>query len=154
MALPKENFELNSKGHRDDPTAAGFVSSLTNTESLVLGAQAADLISKLSGDLTLTEYYAVAWALSQSGQSGKSQQILNQGLDAAKASGDQDLPGLLALLRQQASTLFSLQKPSEGRGFYRQALNAVNRSASNSHYVANTNGYTEYLWTTMRFSDR
>jgi tetratricopeptide (TPR) repeat protein len=151
IALPKENFELTQK-YRDNPSAAGLLSSLINTESLVLGAQAADLISKLPGDLTLTEYFAVAYSLSQSGQSETSQQILAQGLEAAKANPDQDLPGLLALLRQEGSTLFSTERASEGRGFYRQALSVVNQSSSSSQYVANVNGYTEYVWANAELS--
>jgi hypothetical protein len=151
--LPKENFLLNRK-YANDPGALGFLGPLVNTENLVLGGQAANLISSLRGEVTPTEYYAVAWALNQSAQSATGERLLNRGIEVARRNPAKDFPGFMALLRFRATLYFSVGKPEAGRRIMREVLDALDRYVGNPYERANAQVSTETMWARSELTQR
>jgi hypothetical protein len=144
--LPRENFEL-TRRYAGDAEAQRYLGSLINTEQVVLGSQAADLISQVPDEVTASEYYAVAWALSASGQSEAGRSLLEQGLNAIEGGDEQDVPGSLALVRQQAFDHFSVGEEAEGRQLYRKALSLIDQTSETSPAtVAYMKANSELQW--------
>lgn len=141
QALPKEAFQLD-RDYPDDPNARTFLRGQINTENLVLGHQAADLIEQLEGKVSANEYYATAYALAASGQSTRAEELITQGLTVAN-----DALGEAALLRQLADGRFRVADFEGGRDAFRRALTVFDRYPEPNRYlVASTQTFTEAVW--------
>jgi tetratricopeptide (TPR) repeat protein len=150
--LPKENFELNRR-YAGDPVAIGALAPLVNTENQVLGQQAAELIDELEGDVTATQYWAVAYALGTAGLSKRSDELLDQGIEAARPNAANDVQGYLALLRQRANSYFTLGQLENGRRLYRRASGIFDAYPERNRFViANVQASTLLGWATAELS--
>jgi len=101
VTIPSENAEINSK-YSDNPSLLSQVGGALNSEQIVLASQAADLISELDGDVTASEYYAVASALGRAGLARDEQALVEQGISEIAPHAEADAQGYLDLLRARA----------------------------------------------------
>jgi hypothetical protein len=141
QVIPKENFEL-YRTYAKDPEAQRTLGSLINTENLVVSRQAAELIEELDGDVSATEYYAVAYAFVFSDQPVEASRLLSEGLKVA-----QDPLNEAALLRQDAVVRFGLGDQEGARGRFQEALDIFDKYPGQSEvFVAATHLFTETSW--------
>lgn len=141
QVLPKENFEL-YRTYADDPLAQRTLGPLLNTENIVLGRQAADLIEELEGEVGAVEYYATAYALALSDQPVAASELITEGLKVAE-----DPVNETALLRQDAAIRFSLGDLEGGRRRWQQALEIFDKyPEQNRNFVLATYLFTETSW--------
>ena len=147
--LPKENFEL-YRTHASDSGAQIQLGTLINTENIMLGRQAADLIEELDGDVSAIEYYATAYALQLSEQSAESMKLAEQGLKVAD-----DPISEIWLLRQAALMHFAVGDPDGGRRRFQEATAVFEKDEeATRHFIARTNTSTETYWAQAELGQR
>jgi len=140
-ALPKENLEF-TRAYAKDPTAVLHLTSSINTENNVIASQAAELIEELPGEVTATEYYAVAYALITTGRTAEAERLLQDGLAVAD-----DVPGETALLRQFAVHLFVTGELERGRAMWQRTMEIFRKYPErNPLFVASTHAFTQMSW--------
>jgi tetratricopeptide (TPR) repeat protein len=147
--LPKETLDAN-RTYAKDPEGMARISGYLNVERMVLAKQAAELMADLPGDVTATEYYSVASALSWAGYSEQSMELLRKGLDAAG-----DAPDEVDLLRHYAGQLFAAGDIAGGRERFGEAMSIFRKyPEANEGYVATSHAFTQISWAKAELSQR
>lgn len=145
--LPKENLEY-TRTYAKDPKSVLVLTSAINTENNVLANQAAELIFDLGGDVSATEYYAVAYAMITAGLTANAEKLLNRGLEVAD-----DIQGETALLRQHATLLFAVGDLKRGRARWKQAMSIFEKYPErNPFVVSSTHAFTQMAWADAELS--
>lgn len=137
-ALPKENADLQARYARDRAALVSLSGSM-NTENLALAQQAADVIRQVPGEVSATEYLAVASALELSNSYRSSEELIDRGLRVPS-----DLTTREGLLRLKAKLLFATGRPDPGRAQLQQALDLWRDEPVQDR--ARAHAYTEMLW--------
>jgi hypothetical protein len=147
--LPIENLEYSQK-YSTDPTVAGQLSGLVNSENSLIAKQASDVIDRIPNNVSATEYSAVANALIQSALNDKALKLFQLGLTVANDVNDE-----VNILRSYGSTLFLTGSIENGREKYRKALTVFTRyPPTNNYYIESTHFLTEMAWSGAELSIR
>ena len=148
-ALPRENTELFQK-YGNNPQALANLSSALNAENALIAKQAAEVIERIPSHVSSTEYYAVGYALGNSGLLDRSLKVLSRAVATSSDVNDE-----IGALRQYAATLFSAGNPEGGPEHYRKALAIFTKYPSNNHsYIESTHALTEIYWAQMEILQR
>jgi hypothetical protein len=146
ITIPTENFQLERK-YTNDPAARAFLAPKLRAESNVLATQAADLIDQLPGELTASEYEAVAYADFQAGVPGAGLKLVRTGIEATKGDIEEDPPGFLALLRLQGQLFFAEGNLQRGRQSFSRAMKIFELYDEPSRFIkVTTSGSTQIGW--------
>jgi hypothetical protein len=146
ISIPTENFQLERK-YANDPAARAFLEPKLRAESVVLTTQAADLIDQLPGELTASEYEAVAYADFQAGVPGAGLKLVRTGIEATEDNVEEDPPGFLALLRLQGQLYFSEGRLQRGRQSFSRAMKLFDLYNEPSRFIKMTTlGLTQITW--------
>jgi tetratricopeptide (TPR) repeat protein len=146
-AIPQRNVDLDVK-YAKDPNALVRAGSLLNTEQIVLAKQALDIIDEIPNEVSATEYYAVATALSIAGTYDRTLGLFQRAFEVAQDAND-----WLAAARSLGTAGFAQGDLKRGRAGYQQALNVFERFPNrNKAYVERTNAYTEMFWASSEVS--
>ena len=137
-ALPKENADLTAK-YATDPGRSAYLGGLINEENLVLAQQAADVIGRIEGQVSATEYLTVANALERSENYSRSLALVDDGLKI-----DSDLTTREGLLRLKGQVLFERGDATLARAALEAALQVWPNLPAWQR--ARGNAFTELLW--------
>lgn len=129
--LPIENFELmeRNKGSAFGESLSGMI----NQENILLASQAVELIKRYPDSFSSTEYFAVAFALSQSAIKDNVPYLFEQAINKAKNYNDYNVS-----TRAYALYHFTQGDYLEGRKFYKMALSVWEKYPEKNLFVVNS----------------
>jgi hypothetical protein len=142
------NMDIQNK-YKDNPGAGVLASSLLRTRQIVLVSQAVDIIDSIPDEVTSTEYYAVASALSTISP----ERVLSY-YERGRAKAD-TADSYLAISRSMALYYFSIGNYERGRASFTGALNYSDRlERVNETTRRFYNAYTHLSWAGAELSRR
>ncbi|MBN1930264.1 MAG: hypothetical protein JW786_01470 [Desulfobacterales bacterium] len=106
------------------------LSGMLNQENIILALQAAELIKRYPESFTSSEYFAVAFALSQSSIRDNVPFLFENAITRAKNYNDYNVS-----TRAYAAYLFAQGDVAEGRRFYEMALSVWNKFPEKNPFV-------------------
>ena len=140
-ALPRENTELMAK-YVEHPLIAAGLSAAVNQENALIAKQAAEVIARIPGYVSATEYLAIANALVASGISEKTAALYERAIAAAHDANDE-----VNALRTYGAFLFQSGDAGRGRIQFQTALNVFSKYPTrNEYYIGSTHVLTERSW--------
>lgn len=98
------------KKYKDDSYALIQAGSALNTEAIVLAKQAVDIVDQIPDEVSATEYYAVATALAQAGEYGRTLGLYERALDTSE-----DVNDFTGAARALGATAFTVGDAPAGR---------------------------------------
>jgi tetratricopeptide (TPR) repeat protein len=135
--------------YKDNPQALGLAGSLVRTRQLVLVTQAAAVIDSIPDEVTATEYYAVASALSQFAGAQRVLPYYERGLARAD-----NIDSYTAITRSIGQTYFGAGNYERGRSAFTQALSALERFHLSGSYGRSYNAYTHITWASAELASK
>ncbi len=129
--LPIENFELmqRNKGNAFGESLSGVI----NQENILLASQLVELIERYPESFSSTEYFAVAFALSNSNIKDNVPYLFENAVNRAKNYNDYNVSA-----RAYAWYHFTQGNYSEGRKLYKRALAVWSKFPENNSFVVNS----------------
>jgi hypothetical protein len=139
--LPRESIEY-SKKYEKEPLIVGGILGMLNTENALVAKQAANIMSRIPGNISATEYLSVSSALVNSGLTETAMKLIKLALAVSNDVNDE-----VGVLRSYGGLLFSTGDLEGGREKFKTALMIFSKyPITNQYYVETTHALTEMYW--------
>jgi hypothetical protein len=147
--LPRENMEY-AKKYEDNPLIAGSLSGYLNAENALVAKQAANIMTRIPGNVSATEYLSVSSALVNSGLTETAIKLIQLALAVSNDVNDE-----VGVLRSYGGLLFSSGDLEGGRAKFQAALMIFSKyPVTSQYYVETTHALTEMYWAQFELGAR
>jgi hypothetical protein len=145
--LPKEMI-AKQIDYKDDNNARDAFGRLVNQETTILARQSVEIMNRIEGYISATEYFAVSSALMFAGQMKEAEAMAVKGQQVADNPTDEG-----PLLRQIATLAFARGEVGRGRALMQEALDVFGKYGETNQYLIRMTKFdTELIWAGAEFS--